>query len=300
MRMNGTKGLLRKIAHIPDRLYKTLTINDTLDRDAVDLSIVAIIKNEGQYIEEWVRYHIVAGVQKFYLYNNDSSDNTEEVLKKYIDAGHVDLIPFPGVAMQLLAYNDAIYRFKHKTRYMAIIDADEFLYSCNKRMSVRDEVADIFSSFPQAGGIAVNWRMFGSRGLLKKPIRGGVLDNFLYRAKEDGKGNNCIKTIVNPRRVYKYEHVHFPTYLMGFYSVDENGNKVNGWSNEITEINKIRINHYFTKSKEEWIVRRSMGKADYKDRSQIRTLQEFEEHDNNDIYDNGMLFYVDKMKELNI
>lgn len=45
MRMNGTKGLLRKIAHIPERLYKTLTINDTLDRDAVDLSIVAIIKN---------------------------------------------------------------------------------------------------------------------------------------------------------------------------------------------------------------------------------------------------------------
>ena len=60
-----------------------------------------------------------------------------------------------------------------------------------------------------------------------------MLDNFLYRAKEDGKGNNCIKTIVNPRRVYKYEHVHFPTYLMGFYSVDENGNKVNGWSNEV-------------------------------------------------------------------
>ena len=80
MRMNGTKGLLRKIAHIPERLYKTLTINDTLDRDAVDLSIVAIIKNEGQYIEELVLYLFVAGVQKFYLYNNDSSDNTEEVL----------------------------------------------------------------------------------------------------------------------------------------------------------------------------------------------------------------------------
>ena len=108
-----------------------------------------------------------------YPYNNDSNDNTEEILKKYIDAGYVDLIPFPGVAMQLLAYNDAIYRFKHKTRYMAIIDADEFLYSCNKSMSVRDEIADIFSSFPQAGGIAVNWRMFGSSGLLKKPIRGG-------------------------------------------------------------------------------------------------------------------------------
>ena len=159
---------------------------------------------------------------------------------------------------------------------------------------------DIFSTFPKAGGIVVNWRMFGSSGLQEKPTQGGVLDNFLYRAKEDGKGNNCIKTIVNPRRVFKYEHVHFPTYLKGFYSVDENGKKVEGWSNKIYEIKKIRINHYFTKSKEEWIIRRSMGKADYKDRSQIRTLDEFMEHDNNDIYDDGMLFYVDKMKNLNI
>lgn len=300
MKTKNVKRMLRKTIQAPVKVYKSLTLKDSIDKDAVDLSIVAIIKNEGQYIEEWVRYHIIAGVQKFYLYDNDSSDNTKVVLKKYIDAGYVNLIPFSGIAMQLLAYNDAINRFKYKTKYMAIIDADEFLYSCNQNISVREEVMDIFSSFPKAGGIVVNWRMFGSSGLQEKPTQGGVLDNFLYRAKEDGKGNNCIKTIVNPRRVFKYEHVHFPTYLKGFYSVDENGKKVEGWSNKIYEIKKIRINHYFTKSKEEWIIRRSMGKADYKDRSQIRTLDEFMEHDNNDIYDDGMLFYVDKMKNLNI
>lgn len=126
------------------------------------------------------------------------------------------------------------------------------------------------------------------------------MDNFLWRAKEDGKGNGCIKTIINPRRVYKFEHVHFPIYLYGFYSIDENGSRVDGWLNKTSEIKKLRINHYFTKSKEEWIIRRSMGKADYKDRSQIRSLQEFEEYDNNDIYDDGMLKYIDKMNDFKI
>lgn len=160
---------LKKIAKFPPRLYRRLVLKDFTDKDAVDLSVVAIIKNEGQYIEEWVRYHIIAGVQRFYLYDNDSSDNTKSVLKKYIDAGYVTLIPFPGIAMQLAAYNDAINKFKYKTKYMAIIDADEFLYSCDQNISVREGIDGIFASYPQAGGIAVNWRMFGSSGLIKKP-----------------------------------------------------------------------------------------------------------------------------------
>lgn len=171
------KKSIKKAVRFPLRIYKSLRLKDFTDEDAVDLSIVAIIKNEGQYIEEWVRYHIIAGVQRFYLYDNDSSDNTKIILKKYIDAGYVNLIPFPGIAMQLSAYNDAIDKFRYKTKYMAIIDADEFLYSCNRSMNVRETVDSIFSSYPQAGGIAVNWRMFGSSGLVKKPIRGRLSEN---------------------------------------------------------------------------------------------------------------------------
>ena len=82
--------------------------------------------------------------------------------------------------------------------------------------------------------------------------------------------------------------------------MDENGNIVDGWNHPNAEIQKIRINHYFTKSKEEWIERRKIGKADAKDRTKIRSLEEFQLHDNNDIFDDGMLYYVDKMKTLKV
>ncbi|MBR2734192.1 MAG: glycosyltransferase family 2 protein, partial [Selenomonadaceae bacterium] len=41
---------------------------------AHDLAIAAILKNEGHYIKEWLDYHLLAGVDHFYLYDNDSTD----------------------------------------------------------------------------------------------------------------------------------------------------------------------------------------------------------------------------------
>ena len=50
-----------------------------------DLTITAIFKNEGHYLKEWLDYHLLAGVEHFYLYNNDSTDNYKEVLAPYIE-----------------------------------------------------------------------------------------------------------------------------------------------------------------------------------------------------------------------
>lgn len=37
------------------------------------LAIVAIAKNEAEYIREWVVFHKIIGVSHIYLYNNDST-----------------------------------------------------------------------------------------------------------------------------------------------------------------------------------------------------------------------------------
>ena len=93
-----------------------------------DLSIVAILKCEGPYLKEWLDYHLMAGVDHFYLYDNDSPDNQAEVAKPYVEKGLVDYFSMPGKAMQMVAYNDAIKRFKFQSRYMAFLDGDEFVY----------------------------------------------------------------------------------------------------------------------------------------------------------------------------
>ena len=93
-----------------------------------DLAIVATLKDEGPYLKEWLDYHLLAGVDHFYLYDHESTDNYAEIVKPYIDAGLVTSTPYPNNISMYMAYNDAIKRFKFFNRYMAIIDIDEFIY----------------------------------------------------------------------------------------------------------------------------------------------------------------------------
>jgi len=74
------------------------------------LSIVAIAKNEGIYFKEWIEYHRLVGVEKFYIYDNESSDCTKDILQPYIDKGVVEYTYFPGSGVQLNAYIEIVCR----------------------------------------------------------------------------------------------------------------------------------------------------------------------------------------------
>lgn len=63
------------------------------------LSFVAIVKNEAPYIIEWIEFHKLVGVDKFYIYDNESSDNLKELLQPYIKSGIVVYHSSPGKRM---------------------------------------------------------------------------------------------------------------------------------------------------------------------------------------------------------
>ena len=46
-------------------------------------SICMNFKDEAIYLKDWVEYHLSIGVDHFYLYNNESSDNFLEILKTH-------------------------------------------------------------------------------------------------------------------------------------------------------------------------------------------------------------------------
>ncbi|MBQ4469937.1 MAG: glycosyltransferase family 92 protein, partial [Synergistaceae bacterium] len=58
-------------------------------------------------------------------------DNFREVLEPYIKSGLVTYKLLTGRRRQIDAYNMALHDYKHKFRYMAFIDADEFMFVRN-------------------------------------------------------------------------------------------------------------------------------------------------------------------------
>lgn len=250
-----------------------------------NLAFTVIIKNEAEYLEEWILFHKSVGVEKFYIYDNGSTDNVYDILEKYIKQGLVEYTYLPGKNKQLVAYNHSVYAHRYETKYMGFIDADEFVFSIDEKMP---ELIDSLIQKYNASGVAINWRMYGSSGYEYKQ-KGSVIENYKYRALDSFGPNKHVKTICNPRNVLFFRNPHFPIYFKG-YSVDETGKKVYGPFNDGGTCNKLRINHYFTKSKEDYISKMNRGRADS---FRKRDMSDFYKHDKNDVYDYNLKEYVE-------
>ena len=260
-----------------------------------ELGMVSISKNEGPYIREWIEYHKLVGFTKFYFYDNESEDETADILKPYIEDGTVEYTLIKGKGRQLDAYNDAICKHKDECRWMAFLDMDEYLMPALPFASIADGVMSLVEKAGQgAVGIGVNWCIYGSSHLEKKP-KGLITENFIYRGTKHDWGNFHIKTICNPRFVKDYISPHYPIYKLGAYSInDSDGKRLWGWFCHDVKWQNLRVNHYYCKSKEQYIEKVSRGLGDRKGEYD---MNQFYDYDLNEVRDESMKIYTDKIKE---
>lgn len=263
-----------------------------------EVAIVAIAKNEGLYVREWLEFHRMIGVSKIYFYNNESSDNTEEILRPYINEGFVEYTYIPGVGRQLDAYNDAVRKHRNECRYMAFIDLDEYIMPEIPFTNIGECINNILSNKSNAAGIALNWCLYGNSGHDKRPS-GLITENYIDRAKETNPLNHMIKTVCNPRLVKDYISPHYPKYYLGAISVDSTGTRRSkGWFCRDLTFRNLRLNHYYCKSKEDYIIKTSRGLGD---RAGQYDLSKYDKMNFNDVHDESMLSYKEDLyKRLSI
>ena len=258
------------------------------------LSVVAIAKNEGHNFREWIEYHQLVGVERFHIYDNESTDDTREILRPYIEQGLVEYTYFPGKKKQTLAYLDCIKKHKFNTKWLAPIDLDEFLVPLNC-----ETISDFLDKLPpNASQLCIGWLVFGDSGHENIP-NGLVIDAFRYHW---GKPHFCGKTIINPRDIATV-NAHRSTMIYG-KTVNENGQTIkrSQWikgrrlKGNFT-IDKIRINQYQIKSWEEYsqkYTRGAAGSGNYKK----YTRKTFDQMNINSASDNAMDKYIERLNDI--
>lgn len=234
--------------------------------DHRQLALVSIFKDEEYLMKEWIDFHIKAGIEHFYLYNDESIDSSVEILQPYIKEGLVTLIPWsnfigveaPGSPRQLMyAYAHAVRTFGRYWRWMAFVDLDEFLFS--KKGSLVDSLAE-YSDLP---AIVVPWFMYGTCNHEKRP-EGTVVENFTQRMQVPPPEHTHRKLynwklIVDPMRVeympsphcFAIKNLNGIGYTDTKKLIDKLDRSI--WENE-PEV--FQMNHYFTLSKEDFFFRR--------------------------------------------
>lgn len=272
MARNRWRGLLRY------GLLKAIRLKYRLRHDHTKpqyyLSVCAIAKNEGPYFKEWIEWHRKQGVEKFYIYDNESTDETRQVLEPYIASGLVEYTYFPGQKRQLAAYDDCFERHRLDTRWLAVIDLDEFI------VPIKDKsIPDFLRRMEQFAVVEINWLVYGSGGAKTKEP-GDVMQRFRHHSLPDHRLNTHVKSIADPRRVCTMTGCHEAARLSG-RAADPHGRPITKhFGDRKPQQDVIRINHYAIKSYEEFLGKRARGRART---TNMRDMGYFNRYDLNDI-----------------
>jgi len=204
------------------------------------LSIGAIFKNEAIAMREWLDHYLREGVEHFYLINNGSTDNFQDIIKDY---DCITIFHDSSSGIQVPGYNKYIYpKAKEESEYIGIFDLDEFAYA-----SGGDTLSSILKSeaLCKYDRIWCPWLRYGSNGHIEQPesiIRG-------FTKRRALRDNILGKSIAKTSALLKLEmHVH--KMVSGSHCVISGGTKDLETESKhfITEEQQeqcmIRVNHY--------------------------------------------------------
>lgn len=218
------------------------------------LSLCCIIKNE-RYLEEFIIYYRIMGVEHFYIYDNESTIPIQERLSHSFYKDMCTILDIKGRCRQMDAYNDCLKNFGNETKWLIICDGDEYIVpKKDNHWSIRD----FLNEYNNAHAIGINWVMFGT-SFHNTYQDGYLIDKYRYSSKEQ---DSHIKTICQPKHVISCEHPHIVRLKDPSKYIDCKRNIIKGPFNNNHTIDLIQINHYHFRSVEEINEKFNRGNAD--------------------------------------
>lgn len=227
-------------------------------------SVCLIIRDENEYLEEWLRWHIGQGVEHFYIYDHGStkpvkdfvlslgSEISEKVTVTDWSGKHKDAQPE--------AYNDCLKRYRGESRWIGFIDADEQV-----RVKTGQSLPAFLKDYEDYAGVFAVWITYDANGQVKQtnePLR----KRFTRINTNDQWAIKAGKVFVQPLFMRDMV-IHNGSPELGFDVVDEHKNVVAPYSLvcDHATIDFICVDHYYTKSYEEWVnkIKRGSGHAQY-------------------------------------
>jgi len=230
-----------------------------LSDEPVNAAICAIAKEENLYVREWVEYNKNLNISRIILYDNNEVDGEkfEDVIGDYIDEGFVEIVDRRGVVAnatqsnQEAAYNDCYNKNYKKYDWIFFIDVDEFLAIERKYKNINQFLNDFDND--EFDGVKMQWRVYGDNEHLyyeDKP----VIERFLSKSNMHHVPH--VKSVVKCKE---------RDYVMTFYAhgpLNKEAVMVNlfkkkiGINDKPTKNFPVYLNHFYTKSTEEFINRK--------------------------------------------
>ena len=246
-------------------MNKKSIINNMKIRN-LKVCICTLGKKENRYIREFVQFYEKLRIDKIFLYdNNDINDEKfEEVINDYVDKGLVEIFNWRGkIGSQFLILNNCYFRYNKTFDWLLFYDIDEYIH-LKDYSNIKEFLKE--SKFNKCNKIFLNWVMHTDNNLIKYDKR-TLHERFPYLEPNIKKKNYAVTGKSILRGGIK------KLYISRTHTLDKNIESCNGFGKKI----KIRgfhiknidfkyyyIDHYYSKSLEEFVEKLNKGDGHFK------------------------------------
>ena len=256
------------------------------------IAICAMFKDEAPYLLEWLAFHKMIGVDLFVLYDNGSTDGGADLIRRSSFARNVTLIEWLDRPGQISAYRHFHASRAKEFTWAAFIDLDEFIVPV-AGSSIRDIL--LRKVYDRYSDIVLNWLVFGASGHMRRPD-GLVVENYTRRLRADAGANRHVKSLVRTKDLVSIGSTPHIVNCAG-PTCNTRGETVMSYAVQSTVCHDVMaINHYFTKSAEEWNVKRRRGRGDSLDPYSDRIFSDVQQQAT--VEDTRALRFVPRLREL--
>ncbi|CAM9472050.1 unnamed protein product [Laminaria digitata] len=200
-------------------------------------------KDFGRFLPEWIAYHYATGVDEIQVYDDDSVDATEDILKPFIEAGIVtyrrEKLETRGHQMKPL--NDCLTHYRDRREsdpsapsWLLFHDTDEYLFPANTSQAIPEAL----QAHNNTCCLFAKRVQYGSAGYRLTP-RGLTLENFLMHAPEKAATENRLPKVVLNLNPSDPEVEAIKGRLPSMHGVNKEDCKC-----DKAPITELRINHY--------------------------------------------------------
>ncbi|WVZ95305.1 hypothetical protein U9M48_041088 [Paspalum notatum var. saurae] len=227
---------------------------------AHSMCVCTMLRNQARFLREWIIYHSHIGVDRWFIYDNNSDDDIEQVLNT-MDSSRYNVTRhlWPWMKSQEAGFAHCALRARESCEWVGFIDIDEFLHFPGNQ--TLPDVLRNYKNRPRIGELRTACHSFGPSGRTKIPKK-GVTTSYTCRLAAPERHKSIIRPdALNPSLINVVHHFHLKEGVK-YVNIGQGVMLINHYKYQVWEVFKDKFSGRVATYVADWQDEENVGSRD--------------------------------------